>query len=54
MSEFEAPKLKIAGKLQFFKPNIGFSVEANNKSIQKKEREIVNLRMVGDSILDKE
>ena len=54
MSEFESPKLKIAGKLHLFKPNTGFTVEANNKSIQKKGREIVNLRMVGDFILDKE
>ena len=54
VSEFESPKLKIAGKLHLFKPNTGFTVEANNKSIQKKGREIVNLRMVGDSMLDKE
>ena len=54
VSEFESPKLKIAGKLHLYKPNTGFTVKANNKSIQKKGREIVNLRMVGDSMLDKE
>ena len=56
MSEFESPKLKIAGKLHLSKPNTGFTVEANNKSIQqKKGTEIAELRlMLGDFILDKE
>jgi hypothetical protein len=43
--------LKIAGKSQFFKAKTGFSVEAYNKSMQKQEiREVVKLRMIGDSI----
>ena len=47
MSEFESPKLKIAGNVQFFKANAEFSVAAHNKSIQRQRREVVNL---GDSI----
>ena len=42
--------------MHLFKPNTGFTVEANNKSIQQKQRtEIAKLRlMLGDFILDKE
>ena len=47
VSEFESPKLKIAGKVQFFRANTGFSVEAYNKIMQKQEIELLKLfRMI--------